>query len=631
MSCGFGLRRYFMVENKTNARPRGVKPGGPNEGAKPQCGGKAESSHQRAQAGKQKRAPSRREDNKGNGRAYGRSPNPMRAKAWGGWERYACFEACDSPLLTDPSSHDAMVRVQAGRDLSQACVWLSLAAHMRGKRFELVLAAMAKRQWVAVPGERLHSVLNEWCRKANSRWVLHGITSGDADCCSLEQLCSAAPSGSATRDCWHFLQVESDVGLHLMPLEQPSDTLVPRELLGPALPEPHLDPPAPEPVAPGAVPEQQEQACAPVPAALQPELALVLAPAEVQPAPPQAPLREPGQYYDETLRYEGVFPPPPDAGAFDGYSKWVDSGLNLGQPVAFSWMAGWLSSEGIDARPSYWRRRPVLVSATLDLFAVYGGTVLYYLPKAHRFTAVGRRGLTDGVGTFTYFTAGDSLTRAREDWVAVKTHVCGLDLLKVVRRSDESIFGSIVEHISEAFSCPRPLRDLLDVSPPPVQIRAPCAVALPESVTDKMAYDVARMTLPENAQPLIQRAWIEWQASQGGEGAPKAEVAANYATNLLEHSAKRPFSYSGGHPFEWGYCYSCGAQLPGRRMPGRLCGCDPTPAARVYADGGRIAKLGGVTYPGVVTTTSRHPPLKSGKRTLATSQVFRGPPSAVRR
>lgn len=621
----FRTLALLMTDQLQKARPRGVKSGGPNGGVKPQCGGKAESSHQRALAGKQKRAPSSREVNKGTGH-FGHSPNPMRQHGWGGWERYTCFEACDSPLLTDPCVHDAMVRHLSGRDLSHACVWLSLAAQMRSKRFELVLASMAKRQWAEVPGEKLHSVLSEWCRKANARWVLYGVTSGGAECCSLEQLCSAAPAGAATRDSWHFLQVQSDVGFHLMPLEQPADVIVPRDILCPAQPEPARDPPGPEPAAPGQVPEAGELVAAQPDQPREPCNAV-----EVQPVPKPVPMREPGQYHDETLRYEGMFPPPPDADAYDGYDKWSDSGLNVGKPVAFSWMAGWLSSEGIDARPSFWRRRPVLVSATLDMFALYGGTVLYYLPKVHRFTAVGRRGLTDGVGSFTFFTAGDSLTRAREDWVAVETHVCGIDLLKVVRRSDEGILDAIVEHISDALSCPKPLRSLLDLSPPPVTVRAPCNTQLPVFVTDKMSYDVARMTMPENAQPLIQRAWVEWQSSQGGEGAPKAEVAANYATKLLEHSAKQPFSYSGGRPFEWGYCYSCGAQLPGKRMPGRLCGCAQTPAARVYADGGRIARLGGVTYPGVVTTTSRHPPLKSGKKTLANSQVFREPPSVVRR
>lgn len=547
------------------------------------------------------------------------SPNPARNAVWAGWERFTCFEAVDSPLLTEVKAHDSLTRALAKRDLSQACVWLSLAAHMRGSRYELVLKALAERKWGEVPGERLHAVLNEWCRKANARWVLYGPSSGGADSHVLEQLCSAAPMGSKTRDCWNFLQVQSDVGLHLLPLEQASDRIVPHDLIFPAPPAPLSDPSPSESVIPDAasvgLPKPAKSAGGPTP---------------FQPLP--------GQIRPFTIAYEGVFPPPADFSvpmdddAADGWQVVEVYGdhLLVGPQYGFSWTCGWLDSEAAPERPSYWRDRPQVVSATTALFARHGGAVLYYLPSSHRFRPLGRRGLTDGVVNFTYFTAGDTLTRGGERWVAVKTQFHGIEMLKVVRSSEWTVFGALRETVRDCANSLPLLSDLIGIKPPPVSVLAPCVEPLPVSVTDKMAYDVARMRMPEEAQPLMQRAFVEWQSTQGGEGAPKAEVAANYVSSLLDHNSAVPFSYSGGHPFEWGYCYSCGANLPGKRMPGRLCGCDPTPAARICSQGGRIAKLGGVTYPGVVTTMSQHPPLKEGKQTLATSQVFRGPPSAER-
>lgn len=557
-----------------------------------------------------------------------RQPNPCSLAAWAGWLRFSAFDANPDALLADVCSHDRMVAALSKRDLSQACVWLSLAAHMRQKRYEHVFGALASRHWAEVGVEQLYGVLNEWCRKAAARWVLYELSPGETGSRVLQQVSSSSPAGALTRDSWSFLRLGSDVGFHLVPLGEPSDVIMPNDILFPPPPCPSAPITAPVPAVETVVVEVVK---APSPE-VEPDWVV-----EDRPATPEPVKRRAGAFHEGTLRYEGIFPPPQDHVVVAGEAVWPTlrsfwSGRRLmaGHPVAYSWMAGWWESEGLDARASYWRRSPVLVAATVDMFARYGGSVLYYLPSSHRFTPVGRRGLTDGVRRATFFTAGDSLNRDGVGWVAVNTRVCGLQLLVVRRTSECGSLRAVTESVSAAFEAPDLVRDLLGAGPPSATVRAPCNERLPSVVTDKMAYDIARMRAPESHQPLIQRGWVEWQAQQGGEGAPKAEVVCNYAAGLMANADSQPFSYAGGKSFEWGYCYSCGRQLPGQRMPGRLCGCAPTPAARVYADGGRIAKLGGVTYPGVVTTQSRHPPLKSGKETLATGQVFRVPPLAVR-
>lgn len=165
-----------------------------------------------------------------------RQPNPCASAAWSGWLRFSAFDANPDALLTEVCAHDAMVAALSKRDISQACVWLSLAAHMRQKRYEHVFRALAQLQWSDVQGERLMSVLNEWCRKANSRWVLYELSSGQTDSRVLQQVSSSSPAGAQTRDCWSFLRLESDVGFHLVPLGEPSDAVIPDSILFPPPP-----------------------------------------------------------------------------------------------------------------------------------------------------------------------------------------------------------------------------------------------------------------------------------------------------------------------------------------------------------------------------------------------------------
>ncbi len=547
-------------------------------------------------------------------RSVGRCPNKCAIEAWRGWERFSVFDGDKETLLASTAASAALVGVCAKRDLSHACVWLSLAAHMNQDRYAPILASMAKVQWAEVAGERLESVLHEWCRKANARWVLHEAPAG-GESTTLTQVSSAAPAGAQTRDVWHFLRVASDVGYHLLPIGGPSDVVVPWVDLFPA--------PPPEPTPQEAPPAEPVLVAEPVTTPLAPPTPTS------SPAPRTFPTvqKQRGVYVSGTRRYEGIFPPPPDRVVIPdscGREEFRRSNPVYPPVQSFSWMAGWLASEGIVGRPSYWRRRPDVASATTDNFARYADTVVYYLPKAHRFTPVGRRGLTDGVSQFTFFAAGDTLTRGGVEWAAVKFQWEDLELLKVVRRADAGVLSAATEPAGYW------LNHFFSRGPPPVVVKAPCAEQLPSAVTDRMAYDIARQDADDALQPLINRGWVEWQAQQGGATAPKAEVVYNYARQLREHTAHQPFAYSGGRPFLWGYCYSCGKQLPSGRMPGRLCGCAQTPAARMLANGQHIAHLGGVVYPGVVTTESKHPPLKSGKQTLANSQCFREPPLGQR-
>lgn len=86
--------------------------------------------------------------------------------------------------------------------------------------------------------------------------------------------------------------------------------------------------------------------------------------------------------------------------------------------------------------------------------------------------------------------------------------------------------------------------------------------------------------------------------------------------------------------FGWGYCYSCGLELPGR-FKQRLCpGCykrGNSEVGRLVANGEKVCSQAHfVRYPGVVNTVSRHPPTKPGTETLATEANFRLPHRGMR-
>lgn len=117
-----------------------------------------------------------------------------------------------------------------------------------------------------------------------------------------------------------------------------------------------------------------------------------------------------------------------------------------------------------------------------------------------------------------------------------------------------------------------------------------------------------------------------------GEEAPQAESALQQTRELLATIPGKQVRYAGGLSFPWGDCYSCGKAFDGR-FSSRLCEtCSKTngPVGRLVAEGLHVVPPEGVIYPGVVTTETRHPPLKSSKRTIATERGFRDAPSTFR-
>jgi hypothetical protein len=97
-----------------------------------------------------------------------------------------------------------------------------------------------------------------------------------------------------------------------------------------------------------------------------------------------------------------------------------------------------------------------------------------------------------------------------------------------------------------------------------------------------------------------------------------------YKRYLRQQRSRYPASRQVAGRYGWGYCYSCGAERPGR-FRGRMCpSCTfkkPAGLAYLVSEGMEVCSdVAPVVYPGVVNTSTRHPPLKSGVMTTATEK-----------
>lgn len=326
----------------------------------------------------------------------------------------------------------------------------------------------------------------------------------------------------------------------------------------------------------------------------------------------------------ETLRYEGIWEPPP--GRFD-------------------WRGGWWPQ----TRPrwkeetSTWRRDAQVCAATLESASLFRDSVLY-LPLQdpvslcrRGISVVGERTLTTGAGgrLTQFFRAGDVVRLDDREFSVGADYTLGMPLLRLIDAASEAgPFEKMGKDIAAAarnvFSC----RLFGRLEPHLCSVIPGTVVQWDEEVRQRVDWATVVATAPsEYAGPLdvcrkvaAADKWVESRV-------PAFETARRVKVQI-DAAATAPYSYLGGtlarkgSHFPWGDCYSCGGLLPmGRRLPGRLCGCENrTPAARTALTGQHVATIGQVVYPGVVQTTSHHPPIKDGKRTIATESVFQDAP-----
>lgn len=338
----------------------------------------------------------------------------------------------------------------------------------------------------------------------------------------------------------------------------------------------------------------------------------------------ERPVQEPPAPEWPPVAYEGVWPPPPGA---------------------LVWRGGWWPSTRPPntENPSLLRRDPEIVSATLQMAGRYADSVLYLpLPEGFKgVSVVGNRTVADlaGATSDSFFLSGDVVQVWGVSFRAETVSQYGVSLIKLSVAEELGVFGSFAQSVG-GFLRGKLNARLMGWTAADGDRVLPCSVPQLDEQTVRKAEWTHRMGIaPPECLPVLTTIRREAYTADFGETAPRADSAALYAVQQAAVLGKRPFGLAAGTKcgrangsyFAWGDCYSCGGKLPGKRMPGRLCGCvaNPTRAARAVADGLHVAPHGGVVYPGVVECPTRHPPLKKGKATLASSSVFRCPPPVL--
>jgi hypothetical protein len=634
-----------------NPRRKGDCGTGPRDGAK---GGRGRQGAQaRGKGGKA--GPKPEQSHQSGGRGKGASPpadgsapksvarmaNACRDLVWKGYERFQKFDGSPSSLLSDPVAAQLQSQVSTRSDVSQACVWLALAAHCNGEDRVDVLKRILARRWGVVTPTSFEGVMHEWARLGKATCCIYIPEGEKGGMYTLPEkpTITYSPIGARTKTRWNFLQVPTDAGYHLLPLGwADTDVLVDDPFQPPA-----VDPPRPakgESSAPLKTAEVAEPSAAAVAAPpQQPDLV----PVAVGAQPP-----------------EGDVAPAPKArgagaGIGDDRSKYTcprparrgfGVGANLAAvlptekakpayegpyppPDGFEWV-------GENGNSSWLRLAPRCVAATTEYAARWAYVrpdMVYYAPpplsdaEPFGFRRLGRRGLTDGLDRFTYFMAGDRVTVDGDDYTAVKCHErqSFLRLIPADASGPLRTLGRLLARAGDAMT----LGILAQARDPPnCTVVPPIEGPLDRTMQMRIAYDLVRQDADPRDAALVQRGYQAAQECGWGADAPSAYQVAALVKSLREHCPPGRWGYSGGKPFDWGYCYSCGSNQRRPRLPGRLCReCrNATPAARAAAIGMHVTSVGKHVYPGVVETLSQHPPLKRGKETLATSQCFQVAP-----
>lgn len=297
-------------------------------------------------------------------------------------------------------------------------------------------------------------------------------------------------------------------------------------------------------------------------------------------------------------------------------------------PASFDWIGGWWPTTIVDhhvvpvgfaaRRARDFLRRPDVILATVENVEKFGASRRYVdLSRLHipgQLRCIDTFRLTDGVRTCELFQHGTTFATSRGEYRAVEVlEEEGYYLrLQLVSRS----FGELLR-VCNIFGS--------------VAVQASSTPRL-NSGESRLALAKAQWTIVQDAaaDPLTVSILAQARTiAAAGEYNDDAYITARGL--LSEIAGSRGMRFVGGKPFEWGYCFSCGLDLPGR-FPGRLCKrcCEGTntKVGRLVADGLEVCTLTTpIVYTGVVNTTSRHPPLKLGVRTRATEAVFRVAPS----
>lgn len=532
--------------------------------------------------------------------------NPAERLAWQGFDRYRIL---GGPPMVKPSSSamEAMNRVlkEKHRDLRSSCVFLSALAFCTTPEEVSIVQRCA---WRPVSSFALHTKIKELARKLKKTVSIFALKEDEhgefLERLTLQLMPDGRPAGHM-----NFLlmpPLEEGGCLHCLPSAIPSDRLLLPPLYKNAESIVNQYPSSSSSNSSLTQPTDQEAGSE----TTSTRRWVVKTPSEPGPAQQLTDAEKTRiRFYEFSapLQYDGLYP------------------ITCDRPI--NWRCGWLAKFAGN-RKKGWRYytnklvRPDLCSATLQYATRYSTSVLYTPVMESCKNDLGAVPIASN--TFLIesqqvrcFGAGDvlSINGVKYSVVPHRTDY-NLDVLKL------SALGESLLDAGKAT-----LRKVL-----PVVISATNKVELAHSKVGCVSSESllkaqwvavkAAARTPLATAVVAKLAMINAADVEAGDS-PEAALKLAQELSALYPSASDQVAGR----FAWGYCYSCGCELPQKvRLQGRICrSCSKRPAmgvARLIADGLPVASPSCPTvYPGVVNTPSRHPPLKPGVKTWAEEGV----------
>lgn len=294
---------------------------------------------------------------------------------------------------------------------------------------------------------------------------------------------------------------------------------------------------------------------------------------------------------------------------------------------------GWLASEvpeqGVNYIHNYVQSlgfdRPDVVSATASAVKTFGVGGVFVPLQPEDLTGlqqIGARMFTDGLREVVPFYEGDRVVVQDCTYVVRRFEAprngalhflhCPLLTLKLVDTKPREVWKSLLSRVPWASE----RRNDVIIHPPTSSVAAGKMVNRSKwMIASLMEKDPVRCALI-NRQRLS-------EAKHGFEDDPEEKLI------LLKQLAEKfPKTKPCLGAFRWGFCFSCGIELPSKKkFPSRLCrAClsGNSTLGKVVEVGDKVCSAATrVQYPGVVWTTSKHPDLKNGVKTVASDESLK--------
>lgn len=546
------------------------------------------------------------------------------------------------------------------KDIEWSCVYKTLLALSNDLHQILYLD---EKDWSKPVGvQQFYDIATVWSKLGSPRikLVIWGILTNPADGFAVlkrEGIVNAC--ATEARNTVFVPNAQGEI-LHYLPIFAPNENIFHEDpgwklaqqvpLAAPAVvdaasstaPSPTPAAPGPDPVAPAGGTVQTVPTAVAIAAAAVVTLATAASDAAATPATPPAPAPVPPAPVPVPPAALPVPPPGPPGPAFGPPTPfvaplaWAPCTYQGVYPpsmtssvIPLDWLGGWWASQA-PRECSFGDSLmlalvpPDFASATLDMAEKYLDRVDYFPPTGLTPSAVNSEGvwecrpghITDGCEMVQYFRAGDVIRTKRASFVAAPVvDKYGNNVLRL-RAARESLL-SVVERWARKL--PLNLVDQCES----VQLEHH-QYAIPTQVSQTKAHWMAQ--LHTASDPLVIKGLQRMRQDEAAAGWPGNDEPEGAAIFLQNMAKTYPKAVDIAGSFTWGYCYSCGVNLPGKFVA-RLCAeCNKrmnTPLGRLVAEGAKICSLAKpVAYPGVVNTQTRHPPLKPGTLTLATPANF---------